>query len=156
MKMTCHVALFNSNVIARQLVQTIAHEVINWRTNHTGLSIQDSSVDDALSPFRFQKEHLQEVSDKLWPWLSFYLNGVKGTIVFGAGRYSAPNETLFLLVLNRFFGFRRSKIPAGIKTMASAMHTPVLKYLDDPSIFFVRMPQYVEIINEKCGLVNSV
>jgi hypothetical protein len=164
-----HVALFNSNMIARQLDQTIAHEGINWRTNHTGLSIQDLSVDDALSSFRFRKEHLQEVSEKLWPRLSIYLNGVKGKIVFGDGRYSAPYETLFLLVLYRlarpkrirrdmeeFFGFRRSKISAGIKAMASAMHTLALKYLDDPSIFLDRMPRYAEIINEKCGLVNTV
>jgi hypothetical protein len=40
--------------------------------------------------------------------------------------------------------------------MASAMHALDLKYLDGPSIFFDRMPRYVEIINEKCGLVNSV
>ena len=51
----CHAALFNSNVIVRQLVQTIAHEGINWHTNHTGLSIQDLSVDDALSSFDFER-----------------------------------------------------------------------------------------------------
>jgi hypothetical protein len=39
----CHAALFNSNVIVRQLVQTIAHEGINWHTNwfeHSRLECQ--------------------------------------------------------------------------------------------------------------------
>ena len=89
--------------------------------------------------------------------------------MFGDGHYSAPYETLVLLVLYRlatpkqiccdmeeFFGFRRSKISAGIKAMASAMNTLALKYLDDTSIFVDPMPRYVEMINEKCGLVNTV
>jgi hypothetical protein len=40
---------------------------INWRTKSGLVLIEELSDDDTLSHFRFRKEHLQEMSDKLWP-----------------------------------------------------------------------------------------
>ena len=161
-------SLANQSVIGSRLTQTIAHPGIVWRTKN-GLTIEELSEDDALSFFRFRKEHLQIVADKLWPRLAPYLLGEKGRIKFGFGRYSCGYETLLLLMMYRlsrpcriyremesFFGFRRSKICAGIRAMMDAMYTLAVKYLDDPIIFLHRMPRYADIINKKCGLVKTV
>jgi hypothetical protein len=163
-----HVAFHNANVISRELAQNISHPNIRWHWK-SGLCIDDLSSDDALSFFRFRKVHLQEVSDKIWPRLSPYLIGTKEKIVFGDGHYSAPYETLLLLMKYRlsrphrirrdteqFFGFRRSKICAGLKAMAFAVYSLSVSYLSDPTLFHHRMPRYAEIISAKCGLVSNV
>jgi hypothetical protein len=62
---------------------------------------QDLSEDDALSHFHFHKAHLQEVADKLWPRLQFFLRGHRGSIKVNNGTYTLPYETLLLLVLYR-------------------------------------------------------
>ena len=135
-------SLANQSNIATRLTQTIAHPDIVWRTKN-GLTIAELSEDDALSFFRFRREHLQIVADKLWPRLAPHLLGEKGRIKFGFGRYSCGYETLLLLMMYRlsrpcriyremeaFFGFQRSKICAGIRGMMNAMHTLSVKYLD--------------------------
>lgn len=162
-------SLANQSTIANQLTQNIAHPDIVWRTKKNGLTIEELSEDDALSFFRFRKDHLQIVADKLWPRLAPHLLGEKECIKFGFGRYSCQYETLLLLMMYRlsrpcriyremesFFGFRRSKICAGISAMMNVMYTLAVKYLDDPIIFLHRMPQYADIISKKCGLVNTV
>ena len=103
---------------------------------HGPVRICNISDEDAFSHFRFRKAHLQEVSDKLWPRLSQYLMGTKDAIQFGLKIYSAPFETLLLMVLFRlarpwricnemedFFGFGKSKLSAGILTMVNALHS---------------------------------
>jgi hypothetical protein len=163
-----YVSLGNQRAIANRLTQTIAHPNIVWRTKN-GLTIEELSEDDALTFFRFRKEHLQIVADKLWPRLAPYLLGEKGCIKFGFGRYSCGYETLLLLMMYRLsrpcqihcemeasFEFRRSKICAGIGAMMNAMYTLAVQYLDDPIIFLHRMPRYADIINQKCGLVTTV
>jgi hypothetical protein len=162
-------AIGNANAIALEFTNTISHPDIVWRRGRCGLAIEDLSSDDALSFFRFRKVHLQEVSDKLWPRLSIYLDGTKDRIKFGEENYVAPYETLLLLALYRlstpnrihcemekFFGFRRSKICAGIRAMIDALYSLAVQYLDNPTIFHHRMPRYAEIINAKCGLHNNV
>ena len=165
-----HVAIGNANAIAARLETTISHPTINWRRGgEDGLLIEDISCDDALSYYRFRKDDLQDVSDKLWPRLSMYLDGTKDKISFGKEKYAAPYETLLLLVLHRLsrptrirrdmeehFRFRRSKISAGIRAMVAAMYSLAVQYLDDPKLFHHRMPRYVEIINAKSGLENNV
>ena len=163
------VAIGNANAIAIEFTNTISHPDIHWRRGRDGLAIADLSCDDALSFFRFRKVHLQEVSDKLWPRVSVYLDGARDKISFGEENYVAPYETLLLLALYRlsrpnrihremeqFFGFRRSKISAGIRAMVDAMYSLAVQYLDNPTIFHHRMPRYAEIINAKCGLHNNV
>ena len=91
------------------------------------LIIQDLSEDDALTHFCFQKVHLQEVADKLWPRLQSFLIGHRGSIKVNNGTYSLPYETLLLLVLYKlsmprrirkemegFFGMHKSKYPLGL------------------------------------------
>jgi hypothetical protein len=126
-------------------------------------------ADDAISHFRFRKPHLQEVADKLWPRLREYLAGSKTFILFNNGNYSAPYETLFLMLLFRFsrprrirkemesfFCYRRSKISAGIRAMADALYALSICYLDNPRIYHERMAYYAERVYAKCGLVQSV
>jgi hypothetical protein len=91
-------ASHNANTIACDLTRTIEHPNIIWRRKD-GLTIDELSLDDALTHFLFRKVHLQEVADKLWPRLLCYLDGEKGKILFGDGHFSAPYETLLLLVL---------------------------------------------------------
>lgn len=70
-----HLASHNANTIAFDITLTIAHPNIS---NHgkSGITIVELSLDDALAThFRFRKVHMQEVSDKLWPRLSCYLDG---------------------------------------------------------------------------------
>ena len=164
-----HVAFHNANAIACDLAQPISHENIDWRWK-CGLSIDElSSDDDALTFFRFRKVHLQEVSDKLWPRLSIYFIGTKDAISFGNGHYSAPFETLLLLVMFRlsrpprirremeeYFRFRRTKICAGIRAMVDALYSLAVQYLSDPTLFHHRMPRYAEIISAKCGLRANI
>jgi hypothetical protein len=142
---------------------------IQWR-KYGGLLIQDVSEDDAIAHFRFRKRHLQEVADKVWPRVQEYLVGGKMAVTYNSGNYSAPYESLFLLVLFRFsrprrirpemesyFGFRRSKISAGIKEMVNALYFVAKQYLESPQIFKHRMEYYAERIANKCGwLVDTV
>jgi hypothetical protein len=142
---------------------------IQWRA-HGGLLIGDVSEDDAIAHFRFRKRHLQELANKIWPRVQEYLTGVKTSITFDSGNYSAPYESLLLMVLFRlsrprrirpemesFFGFRRSKISAGIKAMVNALYFVAKQYLESPEIFRHRMEYYAERIANKCGwLVHTV
>ena len=144
---------------------------IRWRQRHEGLLICEISEDDAIAHFRFRKPHLQELSDMLWPRLHEFLPGAgsPNLVVFENGNYSAPYETMLLMVLFRFsrprriykdmeayFGYRRSKISASIKAMVHALHALSLQYLDNPSIFQHRMAYYAERIFAKCGVVRTV
>ena len=142
---------------------------IQWR-QHGGLLIQDISEDDAIAHCRFRKRHLQEMADKIWPRVQEYLVGGKMAVTYDSGNYSAPYESLLLMVLFRFsrprrirpemesyFGFRRSKISAGIKEMVNALYFVAKPYLECPQIFQHRMEYYAERIANKCGwLVDTV
>ena len=89
---------------------------------------------------------------------------------FGSERYRAPYETLLLLLLFRFarphriaheiadfFGMKRSKISAGIRTMVvEALHSLSAAYVENPAIHHRRMPDYAAKLHEKCGLVNTI
>jgi hypothetical protein len=144
---------------------------IRWRQRHEGLLSCEISEDDAIAHFRFRKPHLQELSDMLWPRLYQFLPGAgsPNLVVFKNGNYSAPYETMLLMVLFRFsrprriykdmeayFGYRRSKISASIKAMVHALHALSLQYMDNPSIFHHRMAYYAERIFAKCGVVQTV
>jgi nuclease HARBI1 len=106
----------------------------------------------------------------LWPRIEQFLCGEKRSVVFSNGNYSAPYETLLLMVLFRmsrprrlrkemesFFGYNKSKISCGIRYMVDAWHSVAVKYLDNPQIFQHRMlPYYAQLIFEKSGLVKTV
>jgi hypothetical protein len=58
-------ALQVATTILDDLEMEIEDETIRWRSKHDGgVMIQDLTDDDAISHFRFQKSHLQEVADK--------------------------------------------------------------------------------------------
>ena len=156
--------------VCNDIEEGIEDSTIEWRGKR--VIVEDLSEDDAIFHlFRFRKKHLQQdMVDKLWPRMQPYLNtkSKKTGIIFGDGRYCYPYETLFLMVLFRFsgphriqkemegyFGIRRSKISSGIYTMVNALHSLVLKYLDNPSIFHGRMPYYAERIYAKCGFAET-
>ena len=163
-------ALLVATTILDDLEMEIEDKTIRWRSKHDGgVMIEDLTDDDAISHFRFRKPHLQEVADKLWPRLREYLAGSKTFILFNNGNYSAPYETLFLMLLFRFsrprrirkemesfFCYRRSKISAGIRAMADALYALSICYLDNPQIYHERLAYYAERVYAKCGLVQSV
>jgi hypothetical protein len=124
-----------ATTILDDLEMVIEDHTIKWRGKDDGLMIEDLTEDDALSHFRFRKVHFQEVADKRWPQLCGYLVGLKSSIVFNNGNYSAPYETLFLMILFQFlrprrmckdteyfFCNRRSKILSGIRAMVDALY----------------------------------
>ena len=59
-----------------QMETGMEDDTIQWGKR---LIIQDLSEDDALTHFHFQKVHLQEVADKLWPRLQCFLIGHRGS-----------------------------------------------------------------------------
>ena len=91
-------------------------------------------------------------------------------VIYNSGYYLAPYESLFLMDLFRFsrsrcirpkmesyFGFRRSKILAGVKEMVIALYYVAKPDLESHQIFKVRMDCYAEKIANKCGwLLNTV
>jgi hypothetical protein len=54
--------------------------------------------------------------------------------------------------MESFFGFRRSKISAGIKAMVNALYFVAKQYLETPEIFRHRMEYYAERIANKLWL----
>jgi hypothetical protein len=123
--------------IVERIESRIEDTTINWRTGRfNGLMIQDLSEDDSIFHCRFRKRYLQEFADKLWPRIEQFLQGDKLSIVFSNGNYSAPYESLLLMVLFRFprprrlrkemegfFGYTKSKISTGIRDMVHALHS---------------------------------
>jgi hypothetical protein len=48
-----------------------------------------------------------------------------------------------------FFGYKRSKISAGVRAMVDALYSLSIKYLDNPALFHRRMAGYAQIVNAK-------
>ena len=172
-----NVSSFDSTSIINELLGTVAqvHDQMETGMEDNTIQwgkwslIQDLSEDDALIHFCFCKAHLHKVADKLWPRLQCFLSGHRGSIKVNNGTYSLPYETLLLLVLYRlsrtrrirkemegFLGLHKSKISTGITCMIHAMHGLALQYLDNPIIFYHRMPYYPEQVHQKCVLVEAV
>jgi hypothetical protein len=153
-------AFDKASTIANKLNQPIEHQGIQWRRKH-GLKIVELSSDDGLTFFRFRTEHLQELSDKLWPQLSGYVVGTKEKICLGKEKYSAPFETILLLCLYQlaqpnclrremegFFGYKKSNMPAGVRAMlVDALYSLVIKYLHNPALFHHQIASYAHIVN---------
>jgi hypothetical protein len=130
------------------------------------LRIDDIQGSDMIDNFRFRKEELHEICDKLWEIGAMYADGEKESILC-VNDYKCPWETGFLILLYRlhrptrmrpdmekYFGMRRSHISAVILTMTKIVYQIALPYLSDPSLFQNRMPLYAQKIREKSGLPN--
>ena len=141
---------------------------IQWKGKR--MIVKDLSDNDAIFYFRFRKKHLQEILGTIWPRMKDYFGETRdrGGIVFDKGRYCCPYEALLLMVLFRFsrpwrvrkemeafFGIRQSKISAAVHAMVDALHSLVVRYLDDPRIFHFRMQYCAECIQRKCGLAAT-
>lgn len=110
---------------------TIPHPDIIWHTKD-GLTIK-ASIEwrQGCVDFFIQKDYLQIVSDKIWPWLAPYYLWEKRCIKFGFGWYSCSRyETLLLLM------------------MCSSVVLPMLKYHEMESFFGLRQ-------NEICARVSE-
>jgi hypothetical protein len=118
--------------------------------------------------FRFRNNELQDVADQLWPRLEPFLEGTKEKLKL-ENRYTAPYETCLLLTLFRyhrplrlrpemeeFFGMRKSHMSVGIAAFSRALYMLAIQYLEDPSIWWPRMPYYSGLIFEKCGLLTNL
>jgi hypothetical protein len=55
-----------------------------------------------------------------------------------------------------FFGYKKSKISAGVRAMVDALYSLAIKYLDNPALFHHRMAGYAQIVNAKTGLLNNI
>jgi hypothetical protein len=126
--------------------------------------IDDIQGSDMIDNFRFRKEELYAICDKLWEIGALYADGDKESIQC-VNNYKCPWETGFLILLYRLHrptrirpdmekhsGMRRSHISAVILTMTTIVNQIALPYLSDPSIFQIRMPLYAQKIREKSGL----
>jgi hypothetical protein len=113
--------------------------------------------------YRFRKQEIQEIADKLWPRMEAYFDGTKEKIRCTNG-YSAPFETMLLVYLYRLhrpvrlrpdmereFSIRKSKLSVMIDTFSRALYELAVQYLQDPAIWHHRMAHYAERIHTKTG-----
>ena len=133
------------------------------------LLVDDLSESEAILEFRFRKQHLQAIANKLWPKLSGFIEGTQQSIKVSNG-YRAPYETGLLAVLfqlarphrlwpdmEKFFGMRKSHLSSLISTMVDALYNVSLPYLSNAAIHQQRIPYYADRVSNKCGnLVTNV
>ena len=130
--------------------------------------MDDLDEASCINDFRFRKEHIQEIADRLWPKLSLFLEGDKIKIKV-KHRYTVPYETGILLVLYRmakprcirpdmekYFKMRKSHISSAINTFVDALYEVARPYLSDPAIFQQRFQYYSDLIFAKCGAVQGI
>ena len=55
-----------------------------------------------------------------------------------------------------FFGTHIARMSSSINFMIHVMHALGVLYLDNPEIFYWRMPYYAERVHNKCGLTETV
>jgi nuclease HARBI1 len=159
------------NVIVRPAIQQvlvygsfiygkIEDESINFNQRRT---IQDFTCSECVSDFRFRKEHLQDLSHKLWPRLSPFLGDNRDHLIL-QNRYTAPFETCLLVYLfkmarpvrlrpdcERKFGMRKSHLSVIVQCFGNALFSLSQQYLFNPDIWHHRMAYYGELVALKCG-----
>ena len=101
--------------------------------------------------------------------LNGLLGGNKEHIVVN-NNYTVHYETGILVLLyrlsfprrlrpemERYFGIRKSKLSAIISTFVDAFYAMAVHYLDNPTLFAGRIPNYAHLVGQKCGnLVQHV
>jgi hypothetical protein len=130
--------------------------------------IRDMSESECVNEFRFRKEHLQLLSNKLWTLMMPHLEGTHDCIRV-ENRYSLPFETCLMFLLyrlavprrihpdmERFFGVRKSKISAAMITFVDALYEVALPYLSNPALFQHRFNMYSKLIFDKCNAANMI
>jgi len=152
-----------------RLYAPLEDESIPWED--PPMMIDDVSDSDAQLYFRFRKEHLYLIADKLWPRLStFFSDDSTRQKVKCNNKNVSPYETGFLMMLFRFsrpvrirpemeryFHTRKTKLSNILKTFVKAYYLLALPYLSRVEIWVPRMDLYASLIKEKSqGLVNDV
>jgi hypothetical protein len=46
-----------------------------------------------------------------------------------------------------FFGYKKSKMSAGVRPMVDALYSLAIKFLDNPALFHHQMASYAQIVN---------
>jgi hypothetical protein len=108
------------------------------------LMIQDFTCSECANDFRFRKEHLQDLSYKLWPRLSPFLGDSRNHLIL-QNRYTAPFEASLLLYLfkmtrpvrlkpdcERKFGMRKTHLSVIVKCFGNALFILSQQYLFNP------------------------
>jgi hypothetical protein len=148
------------------LTRALYEADIPWGTRYI---IEDIDGDaEAVKDFRFRKDQLSTICDKLWPRIQPYLIGDYDNIKCHNG-YACPFESGILLVLYRLSAPRRlrpeferkffmpkSKLSACIKTFMEAIYSLSIPYFNDPKIHRRRIPYYGRLTEAKCKIVNNV
>jgi hypothetical protein len=130
--------------------------------------IADMSPTECVNEFRFRKEHLHILANRLWIKMQPHLHGNYDRIRV-KNRYTLPFETCLMLLLyrlsvphrispdmERFFGIRKSKMSAALSTFVDALYEVAMPYLSNPAIFHHRFPLYSKLIFEKSNAVNKI
>jgi len=150
----------------KRLTRKFENPDIQWGRR---MLVRDIHEADGQDEFRFRKDDLQQVADKLWPRLAPLLDGSKDSIKCYNG-YRVPYETGLLLVLFRFsrprryrpemekyFGIRRAHLSAALITFIEALYQLALPYLSNPGIHRHRYRYYANLICAKTGgLVDHI
>jgi hypothetical protein len=63
---------------------------------------------------------------------------------------------LFAPRMEGFFGYKKSKIFAGVRAMVDDLYFLAIKCLDNPALFHHRMAGFAQIVNAKTGLSNNI
>ena len=126
-----------------------------WQWCNFPFSIQEEALagisQQALAPTT-TLPHWTQALYYIWSWQ--VLLSVWDSFLKAMFRFSRPRR--IRKEMEGFFGIRRSKISAGIMAMVDALHSLAILYLDNPKIFYQRMPYYASRIFNKCGLVETV
>jgi hypothetical protein len=162
------------NVIVRPAIQQvlvygsfiygkIEDESINFNQRRT---IQDFTCSECVNDFRFRKEHLQDLSHKLWPRLSPFLGDNRDHLIL-QNRYTAPFETCLLVYLfkmarpvrlkpdcGRKFGMRKTHLSVIVNFFVNALFSLSQQYLFNPDIWHHRMTYYGKLVALKCGHIS--
>ena len=149
-----------ANELKASLNERLIEETIFFDPKYT-IYIRNLDPSICISDFRFRKNDLQELADRLWPKMALLLNVEKDAIICANG-YSCPYESGLLMVLyrmsrprrispdmERFSHWRKSKISAVLQTFFASLYRVAMQYLSDPSIFQHRFQFYADLISKE-------
>jgi len=152
-----------------KLNESVEDESIPWED--PPLLITNISENDAQLYFRYRKDHLQRIADKLWPRVStFFSDDSTRMRVKCHNRNVSPYETGILMMLFRFsrpvrirpemeryFHTRKTKMSNILKTFYKAFYLLALPYLTRPEIWMSRLQLYADLVYDKSnGAVSNV
>jgi DDE superfamily endonuclease len=147
------------------LTRALYEADIPWNTRYI---IEDIDGDaEAIKDFRFRKDQLSTICEKLWPKIQPFVLGNYNGILCHNG-YKCPFESGILLVLYRLsaprrlrpdferkFFMKKSKLSACIKTFMEVLYNLSIPYFDNPVIHRRRIPYYGRLVESKCEIINN-